>query len=451
MYFTFGSYQRSQKEFTHRKNNRRPGYFFAWLFTHRFDGEYRYICILFNGSSRDRFTLRSTSDTFCYFNLVRRSLGVILSTQLKQKVDMPSTPFLGGYRVTQLFGKRPEYYKQFGFAGHEGLDLVPLTPDKRIIIIEDGEVIRDVDPGERFDAYGYLTCVWNSQSKRCWWYAHNAFNLLELGDTVKRGQVLGMMGSSGNVDGAHLHLGLTISDSNKVRLNTDNGYKGFVDPLPVLEQLNKEEVSMPTNQVKTVSVDGELFEKIVTNSGKWDSTVKYVELPTDPAVTAFEDVQRVIAGFKSRVTDLQNQVNKGSGELENRIEQVSRLKDQLTNDLQVANTLLIKEKEARTKDEEKLTLVMEQATAKQNQIDELAKDKGTLNSELTIANQKLKEQKEKYDELLQNHSATITLADAVLILVKSFFGWAQNVQLKKTPDIDLSKLITQTQVSVEEL
>lgn len=351
---------------------------------------------------------------------------------------MSSTPFAGGYRITQEFGKRPEYYKKFGFAGHEGLDLVPLTSDKRILAIEDGEVIRDVDPGDRFDAYGYLTCVWNSQTRRCWWYAHNAFNLVEPGDKIKRGQNLGTMGGSGNTQGDHLHLGLTMSDENKNRINTDNGYKGFIDPKPVLEQLNKGGVVMPTNQM---TVDQDLFGKVVGNSSKWDSTVKYLELPNDPATTPFEDVQRVIAGFKSRGTDLQNQLTTALAELKNREEQVGRLKAQLTDGSNVNSALLTNEIEMRKKAEEKVGVLMGQITALQGQVNEEAKAKGQLNLDLAAANQKAADWESKYKELLNNHAAsTITLSDAVIILVRSFFGWAKNVQLKKTEDIDLSKL-----------
>lgn len=352
------------------------------------------------------------------------------------------TPFLAGYRITQEFGKRPEYYKQFGFAGHEGLDLVPLTSVRDIVAVEDGEILRDVDPGERFDAYGYLTTVWNPQSRRCWWYAHSEKNFVEPGQRIKRGDKIAVMGSSGNVDGAHLHLGLTESDENRNRINTNNGYKGFINPLPILEMLNKGTTTMPD---ETMTIEKNLFSKLVGNSGKWDQTVKYVELPTDPSLTPFEDVQRVIGGYKARGTDLQNQVNNSKSQLDNVTEQVGRLKDQLANELKLREDLQIRLNQATKVGGDTASIYEGRINTLQKQVDDLAKEKGKLNNDLTAAQQSAKQWQDKYTELLSTHAAAhVTLSDAVLILVKSFFGWAKNVQLKKTEDIvKLDNLITQ--------
>jgi len=57
------------------------------------------------------------------------------------------------------------------------------------------------------------------------------------------------MGSTGNSTGAHLHLGLRLADANGNAVNTDNGYKGFVDPLEALESFNKNSPFPPVNVV----------------------------------------------------------------------------------------------------------------------------------------------------------------------------------------------------------
>jgi hypothetical protein len=151
-----------------------------------------------------------------------------------------NTPFKNGYKVTQVFGARPEYYGQFGFDGHEGVDLIPLDSDWNMYCIEDGTVIRDYDDPRTGGAYGNYALVWNEENCRGWWYCHMSKNAVYVGQEVKRGDLIGVMGETGNTDGAHLHLGLRYGNENKEPINTDNGYKGFVDPLPVLKELNME-------------------------------------------------------------------------------------------------------------------------------------------------------------------------------------------------------------------
>lgn len=147
-------------------------------------------------------------------------------------------PLKRGYKITQLFGESPTYYSQWGFKAHEGIDLIPTDSDWNIHSMEDGVVLRDIDTPR--DNYGIYCVIWNKDKKRAWWYCHLENNNLNTGQFVKAGDVIGKMGATGKVTGAHLHLGLRLSDSNGNAINTDNGFKGFVDPLPLLEELNKE-------------------------------------------------------------------------------------------------------------------------------------------------------------------------------------------------------------------
>jgi Peptidase family M23 len=352
-----------------------------------------------------------------------------------------NTPFRK-FRISQAFGLRPDFYKRYGFNGHEGNDLVALddnnnpADDWEVLAVDDGVVVRDVDDPRLFDGYGNLAVIWNKEKKRSWWYAHNAENRVSLGDTIKRGQVIATTGLTGNTSGKHLHLGTRESDENGNPVNTNNGYKGFQDPLPLLQALNsqKPEVDMPD----TMTVEIKVFEKVVNNSTKWDKTVKYVELPTDPATTSFEDVQRVIGGYKSRSTDLQNQVNTATTEVKNREEQVSRLKEQLLAEQKMRDDLTIKLNQAVKVDGDTKALYEGRLATLQSQIDTLSIEKGTRNIEITDLKQKLQVSEDKYKQLLSSNSvAHINLADAVLILFKSFMGWAKNIQLKKTEDIQL--------------
>ena len=196
----------------------------------------------------------------------------------------------------------------------------------------------------------------------------------------------------------------------------------------------------PSTKIHTggkMEVGVDLYGKLVGNSSKWDSTVKYLELPTNPDSTPFEDVQRVIAGFKSRVTDLLKQVNTSSTELDNRLEQVSRIKDQLLKEVDTQKALLSNEIKARKLAETNVGVMEARAKELQGQVNSLASDKGELNTKLGTAEGKAKEWQDKYNELLSSGvKANITLFDAILILSKSFIGWTQSVKITKQSAIE---------------
>ncbi len=151
-----------------------------------------------------------------------------------------NTPFKGGNRITQPFGARPEYYKQFKFAGHEGIDLVPIDGDRDMYAIEGGEIVKDVDvPGDpKVNAYGIFIVVYNRATARTWYYCHMVEDYVSKGQVVQRGDKIGRMGGTGNVQGDHLHLNMRTVDALGLPKNPNNGFKGLEDPLPVMDALN---------------------------------------------------------------------------------------------------------------------------------------------------------------------------------------------------------------------
>lgn len=157
------------------------------------------------------------------------------------------SPFKSKYRLTQVFANKlivdkKDYYAQFGLAGHEGIDLVPTGSQLDVLSLADGVVVKDED-NAKSGAYGINVTVWSPTLNIAFQYCHLSSNTVKLGDLVKEGQSLGLMGNTGNTNGAHLHLNKFNTDSNGVRQNRDNGYLGGVDPLPFLEQ----ETPEPTN------------------------------------------------------------------------------------------------------------------------------------------------------------------------------------------------------------
>lgn len=173
--------------------------------------------------------------------------------------------------VTRPFGFKDGYYTKFGFLGHEGCDFVPNSTQQagaNIYSPIDGEVIRDTDDisqDPNWSAYGKKVIVWNAEKKIAFWFCHLQSNSVKLGQKVKEGDLVGKMGHTstpGNVFGDHLHLNMCNTDENGNRLDQDNGYKGFIDPLPFIMQ--------GPDQPMNVLVPTSTFETLVNKSTKYD-------------------------------------------------------------------------------------------------------------------------------------------------------------------------------------
>lgn len=113
-------------------------------------------------------------------------------------------PLAGPLVITQEFAARPEVYAKFNLPGHEGLDLRAATGTP-VMAVDDGTVALVSTTG----AYGLhyrLVHAWGESV-----YAHLSKQFVTQGQRVKRGQVIGLSGSTGNSDGPHLHFGLRVA------------------------------------------------------------------------------------------------------------------------------------------------------------------------------------------------------------------------------------------------
>lgn len=103
---------------------------------------------------------------------------------------------MASYRLTGTFGEVSYLWS----TDHTGLDFAGPT----------GTDIHAVAAGEVTEAgwsgpYGYRTIVELDDGTEIW-YCHQSSIDVGVGDTVARGQVIGDVGSTGNVTGPHLHL-----------------------------------------------------------------------------------------------------------------------------------------------------------------------------------------------------------------------------------------------------
>lgn len=209
------------------------------------------------------------------------------------------TPFKSDYRVTQAFGVNAAYYSQFGLKAHEGIDLVPVDGRMTAVLaLADGLVVRDED-NPRSGSYGIYVTIWHPTLKRATQYCHLAGNTVSLGDRVTAGQQIGTMGSTGNSTGPHLHLNLFETDDNGVRLNSNNGYLGGIDPQPFLNQ--------PGEAMATIT-QRELDE---------------IRLARDTHYNDLQEATRTIQHLNGLVNDRNREI----GELKRRLEEAERTRD----------------------------------------------------------------------------------------------------------------------------
>jgi len=91
--------------------------------------------------------------------------------------------------------------------GHYGVDIIPSSFDRsgaEIKSIEDGIIVL----ASRGRGYGYYTVVYHSNGLFSLYSHLQEKKRLQTGEIVKRGEVLGYMGKTGNARGYHLHFEL---------------------------------------------------------------------------------------------------------------------------------------------------------------------------------------------------------------------------------------------------
>ena len=121
--------------------------------------------------------------------------------------------FKGNFKVTSPRGYRVLNGKN---EYHGGLDLVALE-DKSVYAIADGKV--DAVPYEQ-NGFGYYVRQLLPDGRRIY-YGHLAKGSIcvKAGQVIKKGDKLGVMGSTGKSTGAHTHLELRVKGTSKESLD----------------------------------------------------------------------------------------------------------------------------------------------------------------------------------------------------------------------------------------
>lgn len=131
---------------------------------------------------------------------VKPALEQTLESEAEQAAAFPSgKPIAGKASISSEFGLRPNPFGARGYEMHEGVDFAGPV-GKPILATAEGVVVRaDYNGGYgnhvRVDhGYNYETL-----------YAHLSELEVKIGDRVKRGDIVGYLGSTGRSSGPHLH------------------------------------------------------------------------------------------------------------------------------------------------------------------------------------------------------------------------------------------------------
>lgn len=156
--------------------------------------------------------------------------------------------------ITQLFGENPQFYKKWGFPGHNGIDYgIPNGTEVKSAAAGTISQVTFEDGG-----YGnYVKIAHKDGSKNYYtYYAHLASAAVAAGQKVKAGQLIGYSNNTGASTGPHLHFGLRIDGQAP-------DYKGYVDPMPYLTGGDGDDTSTGIDSATNVSLPSLNFEVTV--------------------------------------------------------------------------------------------------------------------------------------------------------------------------------------------
>lgn len=134
-------------------------------------------------------------------------------------------PFNNRFKVTCEYGRKNSSKLKWAKGSHPGIDLVGVTSTK-VYSTCNGKVVRI-----GYDkSYGNFAVVRESNLGRFHWFCHLKSIARKKGDEVNRASIIGIMGATGNVTGAHLHY--------EIR-NTSNKYGDDQNPATYMGIPNK--------------------------------------------------------------------------------------------------------------------------------------------------------------------------------------------------------------------
>lgn len=147
-----------------------------------------------------------------YKNDLLENITSTFVKKMQLNTDIPNGRPVGKYRFrdTSSYGLRLDPITKSVFEFHTGMDMAG-NPNELIYSTADGIVHKVFyDPG-----YGH-TVIIRHPSNYYTLYAHLSKPLVQVNQIIKKGNIIGLMGSSGRVTGTHLHYEVLLPNMDKV-------------------------------------------------------------------------------------------------------------------------------------------------------------------------------------------------------------------------------------------
>lgn len=220
-------------------------------------------------------------------------------------------------------------------------------------------------------------------------YAHCQTIDVRPGERVKSGQIIGKLGKSGTKY-AHLHFSIknTANGMDNVP-NTKEELKQWEDPIKFIEKYYTDPTK-PTPKpepdpgclVPNTEEGQKTYEKLVTNSEKADKVVVYLGLGDNADDVSYETIEKSLAARIGNADANKSKAQALEQEIENRKEQISRLKKRLQDTKQLHEDLETKQKQTHKITEAKYESTISTLTARievlEKRVDEVNADKGKI-------------------------------------------------------------------------
>ena len=109
-------------------------------------------------------------------------------------------------RYTSKFGNRRHPIRG-GIVFHRGIDIAGPVGTELIAPLNGVVIYNRTNRGDVRTGYGHFLCLWHEKERLYTFYAHlQELSEFKEGEAVKKGEVIGYMGNTGESTGPHLHF-----------------------------------------------------------------------------------------------------------------------------------------------------------------------------------------------------------------------------------------------------